>query len=872
MARSPATLAALACAAQLALPAPAALAHHGLERLSAGPAEPSATTPISEYRGRIAELVVDDRVLGTTIRYVGLALDGGPVLRLRGEALAPLSTGMRVAIDGQREQQTLFVRASRVLDLNATAAGGTARKKTALVEGRYTVIHADDFDGGNSRFEHAVLQDDGSTTLVDFNVMPDVLASGMRVQVEGTRDATTIAAERVTILALARGATDVSPLATSNVLVMLVKFSDTVSDPFTQVQAQTAVFGGAGTNSVAQYYRDNSYGQQTLTGTVTPWLALTTPRPATCDYLGVGAAADTAANAAGFNVGAYTHRVYIFPRISACGWSGLAYIGVGRAYINQSLNLLVIAHELGHNFGALHAASVDCGAASIGGTCTSAEYGDEWNVMGNRRAMHMTAFQKLDIGWITAGQVATHTAGVSTYTLDPLETAGGTTYAVKVPARADRTYWLEFRQPIGFDSGLSSFANNGAQVRVATPFESLCSGCADDTELLDMTPSTAAMTDGTLVAGKTYSDWDTGTNISVVAATPTSLQVRVARTAPRKRLDMNRDLNTDLVWRNQATGATSLWLMSGTTLSSGAQLMSDPNWRVTHFGDFDGDRRADLVWRNDTTGGTAIWLMNGTTLSGGATVMTNVQWRVTHVADLNGDGKSDLVWRNDATGATAVWIMSGATMTAGAVLLVDPNWLVALTGDFNGDGRNDLLFRNSATGAAAIWLMNGAAASSAAQVLATPGWLPTHAADFDGDGRVDLLWHNAATGATSMWLMNGVVRASGVGLLTHVDWKVTHVGDFNGDGNADLVWRNSSTGETAMWLMSGTSVASTTSLGTDPDWQVTNVIDQNGDSRADLAWHNTATGVTSLWVMNGAAMASSATAMTQPAWRLVDVQ
>ena len=35
---------------------------------------------------------------------------------------------------------------------------------------------------------------------------------------------------------------------------------------------------------------------------------------------------------------------------------------------------------------------------------------------------------------------------------------------------------------------------NGIQIRVASPFESLCSGCADDTEFLDMTPATGAFT------------------------------------------------------------------------------------------------------------------------------------------------------------------------------------------------------------------------------------------------------------------------------------------------------------------------------------------------------------------------------------------
>jgi hypothetical protein len=38
----------------------------------------------------------------------------------------------------------------------------------------------------------------------------------------------------------------------------------------------------------------------------------------------------------------------------------------------------------------------------------------------------------------------------------------------------------------------------------------------------------------------------------------------------------------------------------------------DPNWSVTHIGDFDGGSRRP-VWRNSATGATAIWLMSGAT-------------------------------------------------------------------------------------------------------------------------------------------------------------------------------------------------------------------------------------------------------------------
>src|SRR5437868_4736046 len=151
--------------------------------------------------------------------------------------------------------------------------------------------------------------------------------------------------------------------------------------------------------------------------------------------------------------------------------------------------------------------------------------------MGNISAMHFNAAQKSILNWIPAASVKTHTAGSATYTLSPIESAGGTTYAVKIPAAANRTYWLEYRQPIGFDSGMSSYPNNGAQIRVSSPFEGLCTGCGDDTELLDMTPGTANnFGDGALIVGQTYVDSNYGTTISVLTATASALTVQV--TAP----------------------------------------------------------------------------------------------------------------------------------------------------------------------------------------------------------------------------------------------------------------------------------------------------------------------------------------------------
>ncbi len=79
------------------------------------------------------------------------------------------------------------------------------------------------------------------------------------------------------------------------------------------------------------------------------------------------------------------------------------------------------------------------------------EYGDSFDVMGNISTMHFNAMQKSLLQWIPATSVKTHTSGTATYTLSPIESGGAASYAIKVPAAANRTYWVEYRQPIGFD-------------------------------------------------------------------------------------------------------------------------------------------------------------------------------------------------------------------------------------------------------------------------------------------------------------------------------------------------------------------------------------------------------------------------------------
>lgn len=186
--------------------------------------------------------------------------------------------------------------------------------------------------------------------------------------------------------------------------------------------------------------------------------------------------------------------------------------------------------------------------------------------------------------------------------------------------------------------------------------------------------------------------------------------------------DFNSDGQDDLLWRNSSNGRAIFWYMSGTTRIGTAAIWSpasaaDLAWVPHATGDFNGDGRKDIVWRNTSTGRVIAWFMNGATRTGTAEIWpaTNTgdsAWVPMTAGDFNGDGQVDLVWRNSSSGRVIVWLMNGVARTGTAVLWAggtasDAVWVPQATGDFNGDGQTDLVWRNSSTGRVIIWYLNG---------------------------------------------------------------------------------------------------------------------------------------------------------------------
>ena len=298
------------------------------------------------------------------------------------------------------------------------------------------------------------------------------------------------------------------------------------------------------------------------------------------------------------------------------------------------------------------------------------------------------------------------------------------------------------------------------------------------------------------------------------AANSSAATVTVSTTPPAANdalMDFNGDGKSEVIWRH-SNGQFAMWEMNGRSITNGAvfNTMTDANWKILGFGDFDGDGDDDIFFRNAATGSTAMWLMQGRTIVGNA-VVTNVpdlQWQMHAIGDFNGDGRDELIWRHLGNGSVAMWEMNGLTLLNGAIFYTvgDLQWQIQFAADFNGDGRDEILWRHNTNGQVAMWSLNGRSLLNGGVIvtLSDLNWQVVSHGDYNNDDRADVLWRNAATGAIAMWEMNDRTIVDGRVMLTpEAGWVVERSGDFHGDDKDEILWRNTSTGAVAMWELNG---------------------------------------------------------------------
>ncbi len=359
---------------------------------------------------------------------------------------------------------------------------------------------------------------------------PDLL-SDTRIRARGLHLHGALALESRTVTLALDGSGGTMTLAASSpaslgeqrVLVMLVNFLDKTSQPYTPAQAWNVVFG-----TTSPFYLEGSSQQTWLTGDVYGWFTI--PMESTvCDQMQIATLARQAAANAGANLSAYGRHLFAFPN-NACTWWGLGSVGgnPSRAWVNGSLALRVVGHELGHNLGLYHSQSLDCGSTPIGPSCTASTYGDTTDIMG-ATSTHFSAFQKERIGWLNFGIsppiTTVQTSG--TYSLEPYGAPGFGTKALKIlkASDTDTWYYVEYRQRVGYDSGLAAGLTGGVVVHTGS------GSSGNSSYLLDMT-STSSFNDAALPVGQTFADAHLGLSMTVVSADAGGASVAVTLGSP----------------------------------------------------------------------------------------------------------------------------------------------------------------------------------------------------------------------------------------------------------------------------------------------------------------------------------------------------
>jgi hypothetical protein len=347
---------------------------------------------------------------------------------------------------------------------------------------------------------------------------------GRQVRASGERQGVTLKVGATGEVAAADGSGGGSgaPVAaatgTKSVAVLLFNFANDTRQPWTTSAVRGVVFDNA--DSVREYYLDASYGQLSMTGDVFGWFTIDSTN-AGCNYTSWANEARAKATAAGVPLSNYQYTVYAFPQISGCGWAGLAYLPGTTSWINGSMTLRVVGHELGHNFGVHHASTLSCSSGALSGSCSASEYGDPVTIMGAASRRHHNNWHRAQLGWFS-DTVTASSSGV--HRLAPAELSG-TPRLLRIP-RGNGTYLnLEYRRPWGiFDDFTSSDpVVNGVSIRVGPELSSLVQSL-----LIDATPgSPGGFSDAALPAGSSLTDPLSGVTITVISVSAAYADVSV---------------------------------------------------------------------------------------------------------------------------------------------------------------------------------------------------------------------------------------------------------------------------------------------------------------------------------------------------------
>src|SRR5262249_28611671 len=242
------------------------------------------------------------RGVGPGSRSMGRTAHGRIVNRVveQGSERGWRSTSRSTRPDRVRTMPDLRVRRAVLLlaVVTVTAAifapSGFARGQSRVtLVGTVQVVHADYFKADHASYAYRLHTTHGYVRL-RVSGRAALAYTGRRVAVRGVRAGRSLFVASNGFKAVGRrtaAAADAS--GTHRVLVLLVNFQDKNTQPFTTSDIYAREFTNS--DSVNQYYQQESFGKVSLTGEVHGWYTIPVNQAGQCNWSSWGDAADTAA-------------------------------------------------------------------------------------------------------------------------------------------------------------------------------------------------------------------------------------------------------------------------------------------------------------------------------------------------------------------------------------------------------------------------------------------------------------------------------------------------------------------------------------------------------------------------------------------------
>jgi len=331
-------------------------------------------------------------------------------------------------------------------------------------------------------------------------------------------------------------------------LVVLVNFQDTNENIPTIEQVRDIIF-----NKLNNYYKENSYNQISLSGNVLGWYRI----PITLNNCDISLIINEAIKAVDLDVNFndYSRLIIVAPTLCNSFIAGLSSVGkyplltqdgeVQMSVSQITINSLIYSsgdfgaagHELGHGFGNNHANFYECYGSSLAyEECRNIEYGDPYDEMGGGVILHFNAIHKDYMGWLKYSNIKTidTISQNGVYTIEPIEVNTNNLQVLKIKRSENNYLYLEYRQPIGFDS--DSFALDTGVFEGSLFHMPAINDFSNKYDysyplLIDATVDNQSSGDAwqgaILPVGNTLLDPLTGTTIETISKTPNSLTVDI---------------------------------------------------------------------------------------------------------------------------------------------------------------------------------------------------------------------------------------------------------------------------------------------------------------------------------------------------------